>query len=490
MIRKTIFAQMLLIVLIISDLSGQDSQVLHYMNLPQSHLINPALKPSNSFFVGLPVLSGISLNVNSNFVNLSDILMKSLKGDSVISIFNRNYNIDKFLLKIKDKILIEPHFTTQLFSLGFGVGNDGYVFFDITERLDGNIVLPSELFELVLKGNKQFLGSKIDLSSLKGDFKYYREAGLGFSKNLTRKLRIGVRGKLLFGIAGLAIDNRSLGISVDNNYLAKFNADLTVNMSAPVNISLYPDHTIRNVVFDKTRFKTPGRTYDFLSGKDNLGLGLDVGATYNITDKLMVSASITDIGFINWKKDVTNLLVKSKFEFGGLDVAGVIDGAETFEDLGDEMVDSLKRAFNFTRSSNHYTENLQYSLRAGACFNITKSISSGVLLYRKILDNQVNESLTFSANVNLTNRFSSSLSYTLANYQHDGLGIGMAFRAGIFQLYLLGDRIPVTWNRIRIDKTTTIWLPSNWNIVNIRLGLNLVFGDQKQKADRPMLIVE
>ena len=36
-----------------------------------------------------------------------------------------------------------------------------------------------------------------------------------------------------------------------------------------------------------------------------MGLGLDIGATYDITDKLVVSAAITDLGFIRWKKDVT-----------------------------------------------------------------------------------------------------------------------------------------------------------------------------------------
>ena len=50
--------------------------------------------------------------------------------------------------------------------------------------------------------------------------------------------------------------------------------------------------------------------------------------------KLQVSASVTDIGFINWKKDVTNLAVKGNFEFGGLNVTEVIDGTKSFDELG------------------------------------------------------------------------------------------------------------------------------------------------------------
>ena len=75
------------------------------------------------------------------------------------------------------------------------MGKDSYIFLDINERIDGNIVLPGDLFKLALKGNEEFVGSKIDLSSLRGDMKYYREFGIGFSRNFTDKLRIGVKGK-------------------------------------------------------------------------------------------------------------------------------------------------------------------------------------------------------------------------------------------------------------------------------------------------------
>ena len=490
MIGKRFFSMVFLMAVLIAGISAQSSQVMHYMALPQNHFINPALRSPNSLCIGLPVLSGTGLIVNDNFVDLSDILMKSRTGDSVISILNKGYNIDKFLAKIKDRVLIEPNFATQLFSIGFGVGNDAYAFVDVTERMDGTLILPPELFQLILNGNQQFLNKRINLSSLRGDMKYYREVGFGFSKNLTRKLRFGVKGKLLFGIAGFSIDNKSLGISVDNNYLIKFDADLTVNMSAPFKISLLPDHTLQSIDFDSDRFKTIRGAYDFFSGKDNLGLGLDFGATYDISDKLKVSASVTDLGFINWKKDVTNLGVKGNFEFGGADVSGVIDGTETFEDLGSVLADSLKRAFRFTRTNNHYKDQLQNSLHLGMSYSFTKSISFGILSYHKLQNNQVHESLALSANLNLGNVFSSSVSYNISSYQQNGLGLGMAFRTGIFQFYFLSDRIPLTWNRIKIDKTNTVLLPTNWNVVNMRLGMNLVFGDRKKKKDRPMVDTE
>jgi hypothetical protein len=121
------------------------------------------------------------------------VFMKSATGDSVISIFHPGYDISRFLPKIKDVNAIEPRVMVQLFGLGFNAGKDLYVFLDINERVEGNVAVPGDLFRLALEGNEQFVGSKMDLSSLRADVKYFREAGLGFSKNITSKLRIGVR---------------------------------------------------------------------------------------------------------------------------------------------------------------------------------------------------------------------------------------------------------------------------------------------------------
>ena len=490
MIRKPSWTLILLLAMIVASVSAQNSQVLYNMNLPQNHLMNPALKPSNSLYIGLPVISGISLNIDNNIVNFSDVFMKGVKGDSVTSILHRGFNIDNFLAKIKDISTIEPQMTVQLFGLGYSIGRNGYVFLDINDRVEGNIILPEDLFSLVLKGNKQFIGGKINLSALRGDLKYYREIGLGFSKNITKKFRIGIKGKLLYGIAALSIDNRLFEISSTNDYLQKLNADITVNVSGPVKFNINSDHTLRSVVIDKNRFKESGGLTDFLSGKNNRGLGIDFGATYDITRKLMVSAALTDIGFIKWEKDVTNLSVKSRFEFGGLNVVDVINGTETFEELGQEMVDSLNRAFSFATTKVHFTDNLQYGLSFGGTYSFTKNISLGLLSYRRYLNKQLHKSLTFSANVNLSNKFSSSLSYTVASNKYNNLGAGIAFRTGIFQFYLLSDRIPVMWDKIKIDPDNSFILPSRWNTINLRLGINLVFGDSERKVDKPMLMVE
>lgn len=493
MIGKTKYTLILLLAMLFVTGSAQNSQVLYFMNLPQNHLINPALRPSNSVYIGLPVISGINLNINNNFINFSDVFMKghSVDPDSVYSFLHPHFNVDDFLAKIKDKNSLEAEASVQLFGLGFSAGKDLYIFLDINDRINGNFVIPGDFFRLGLKGNESFVGKTIDFSALRGDMKYYREYGFGFSKNFTGKLRIGAKVKILSGIAAVSVDNRSLGITVNSDYSHTINADLAVNMSDPLDVYYDSNNNVDSIVFDDNRFKTPKGIFDFVLGKKNTGLGFDIGATYSITDKFIVSAAITDLGFIRWKKDLSNITAESNFTFNGLDMLGVVNGTKTIDEVSTEMIDSLKNSFVFSNSRVPFTTYLPVGVTLGGSYGLTKSFSVGVLSYSRFIGKQMRESFTLSGNLNIRSLFSTSVSYTIANHRFDNLGFGLAFKPGIFQFYMIADRIPVTWNKIKVDSGSTIPLPASWNTINLRLGMNLAFGNRiKKKDDKPMVLVE
>ena len=494
MIRKATYLIILITSIILTEVSAQNSQTMYFMNLPQNHMLNPALRPSNSLYIGLPAISGINLNINNNFVNFSDIFMNGQPLDSVITFLHPKNDVDDFLGKIRNKNSIEPQLSVQLFGLGFSVGKGTYVFLDINERFEGNMVMPRDLFELALKGNAGFTGSTIDLSSLRGDLKYYREIGMGYSENFTNKLRLGVKGKLLFGIAGASIDNESLGIIVGDDYSHTLDADLDINFSGPVSISLDENQNIESINVDDIE---SDEVAGFILGTKNMGLGLDIGATYDLTDRIVVSAAITDIGFVKWKKNVTNLHAESRFEFSGLDLTDVINGTKTIDEVGDELVDSLENSFVMDDSNEPFTTFIPMGISLGGSYSVTNYFSLGLLSYTRLIGKQMRESMTMSANLNLSNKFSTSVSYTASNHRFDNIGFGLAFRPGIFQFYLITDRIPISWNRIIIDDSensgsnSSLVLPSRWNTINLRLGMNLAFGNKvKKKNDKPMLLVD
>jgi hypothetical protein len=469
---------------------SQNSQVLYYMNLPQRHLLNPAFTPTNSVYIGLPALSGINFNLNNNFVNFSDVFMKSPVGDSLISVLHPDFDKGSFLDMINDRNSLEVQSLVQLFGLGFRAGSKLYINFDINERIESNIVMPGDIIRLGLEGNEQFAGDRLDLSSLRGDLKYYREIGLGASAGLTDKLRVGARLKLLQGIASASIDNRALGISVDEFYAHSIDADLSLNISAPVEAYVNSEGGIDSISFDDSGFEETSDIINYLLKPGNSGLGLDLGAEYRFSDKLSVSAAITDLGYIRWKRDVLNMEAKSSFTFNGIDLADLYERDLSPDSLFAELGDSLLNSFKINDTKVPFTTYSPFGLTLGGSFNVTKSLSLGLLSYTRFIGKQVREALTLSANLNLGSAFSTTFAYTAANQRYDNLGAGLAFRPGFFQFYFLADRIPVTWNKIKTDDFS-IPLPSSWNTIHLRFGMNLVFGNKvKKKNDKPMVIVE
>jgi hypothetical protein len=490
MIRKIKYILALLPLLLTLNSSAQNSQVLYYMNLPQRHLLNPALTPTNSVYIGLPVLSGINLNINNNFFNFSDVFINGVVADSLITFLHPNYDPAKFLAKIKDINSIEPEVQIQLFSLGFRAGKDLYIYLDVNEKVNANIALPGDIFRLALSGNDQFVGSSIDLSSLRGDVMYYREVGLGFSKNFTDNLRLGIKPKVLFGMASASIENNSLGITVNDDYTHTLNADVMVHISAPVTVYTSGQNNFDSVAFDDSRFDNKQNIVDYMLKSKNIGFGVDIGGEYSFSDKFKVSAAVTDLGYIKWKRDISNLKVESQFTFSGINLLDVYKGTMTFDSLGKELLDSLKNSLYLTNAPTPFTTTLPIGVTVGGSYNLGKSFSLGLLSYTKFIGKQYKEALTLSANVNFGNAFSTTVAYTAMNSRYDNLGFGMSLRAGWFQFYLLADRIPVTWNKIITDKSS-FPLPASWNTIQARLGMNLAFGNKiKKKNDKPMVVVQ
>lgn len=467
----------------LSSVYAQNSQVLYYMNLPQNHLLNPALRPSNSFYLGIPALTGLSVNLNNNFVNLSDILITG-QTDSILTFLHPDYNIEDFISKLKDKNFLATDIGIQLLGLGFSAGQNLYFFIDIIDRVEGNLILPGDLLKLGLKGNEDYVGSTIDLNSLNANLKYYREYSLGFSGNFGSRLRLGMKAKLLTGIAALNVQNNSLGLTVNDDFTHSIDADLSANISFPATFQFDEDNMIEDVELDENTLESVG----FFTNTSNMGLGLDLGAVYNISEKFNVSVSITDLGYIKWKDNITNFQAKSNFLFSGFDITDVIDGTITFDSLLTNMKDSLLNSFTFSDNKTPFTTFLPTGITVGASYNLTRSFGFGLLSRSIISSGHFRQALTLSANLNLGNSLSTSLNYTVMNTRYDNFGAGLAFRAGFFQLYLVADRIPVTWNKILPEEGSGIPIPANWNTATFRFGINFCFGNRvKTKDDKPML---
>lgn len=463
-----------LFALIITGSAAQNSQVLYFLNLPQNHLLNPALTPSNPIYVGLPGLSGINVNVTNNFVDFSDLFSEGMEvSKETFAFLDPDFDRDKFLDKIKDLNYIEPKASVQLLGFGMTLNNGLYVFLDIIDNAQVNLVFPRDLIRLAFLGNQEFAGQTFNLSDTRADFNYYREIGFGAAKNITPKLRIGAKARLLFGIAGGSLQNSALNLTVNQDFTNSLEANMALDVSGPVNfLDEDSDGIIDKVDFDDDEADR------FFTNFKNAGFGLDIGAQYSLNDRIIISASITDVGFIRWKSNLTNLEAVSNIELRGIDFDDIYEGNATIDDLYENMLDSLTGAVKISYSEKRFTTKLPLGASLGGKYILNDRFSFGILSYSRINGQQIKEALTLSAHMNISNILTTSLAYTACNHDYSNLGLGFGVRASVAQFYFLVDRIPLRWKKAG-DNNGSFPLPSNWSTLNARVGINLVFGNKR-----------
>jgi hypothetical protein len=479
---KPRFVLMAIFTLILTGVAAQNSQVLYYMNLPQNHLLNPAIKPSSRIYIGLPALTGINLNVTNSFLNFQDVFKEGQEiSKSTLAFLNSDFDMDKFLSKIKDMNYIEPRVSVQLFGLGFTAGKDLYIFMDVIDNANINLAAPRDLFRLAFLGNQEFVGQTFDLSDMKADFNYYHEIGIGASKNITPELRFGAKAKVLFGITGGILNNYATNLTVNNDYTNILQANMSLDISGPVNFIPGDDNKIGDASFNDQAFNSADSLARFLTNTRNAGFGLDLGAEYIVNNNIVLSAAITDVGFIKWKSDLSNIEAVDTIELRGLDFADVRNGTATFDDVAGSLADSLKNALVIA-STKPFTTKLPVGVAIGVKYNLNDKFSIGFLSYSRISGQLVKEALTISANMNIGNKVSASLCYTACNNNYTNLGLGIGFRASVVQFYFMADRIPLSWKKAG-SNDNSFPLPANWNTLQTRFGMNLVFGNKERNKN-------
>lgn len=478
--------------------SAQYGQTMYFMRIPQNHLMNPAVDPINRYYLGIPILSGVNTSVNNNFLELTDIFTPDLKADSIISFQNPNFDLNRLAGKLKEHNNVSVGTNFQLLSLGFTAGKDLYFFIDIIDRMEADAVFPKDLLNLYLKNYDYYLNRTVNLSGLNFKGRYFREYGLGFSKNITGKLRIGAKVKLLSGLASMSLDARVLTLRINPlDFSKEVTADATFSISGKDRVNtIFKDNNIINGSSDSTHRSANinGFVNDYLfTPITNPGVSFDFGAVFDLNKMFTFSASVTDLGFINWKDDLMSYTAKgTTLTFSRFTLQDVVDQTITLDSLAAEIKNTIKANFIKDPASSAYKTGLPAVINLGASINLLPVLSFGALSSTKIWAGQLKQAVTLSGNIYLGKIFSASLSYTTANYSFDNFGIGMAFKAGPAQIYLIADKIPVSWSKIYLKKNnggfTPLSLPDRWNTLNFQFGVNFAFGKVvSTKSDRPML---
>ena len=407
---------------------------------PQANFLHPSYAPDGVVFVGLPVLSKVSILANNRF-SYRDL---GLSGKNPLDLLRKRNN----------SLGLEVGIGSFLF--GFKSRNNHYASFFANERVKNFLYYPKDFLGLVWTGNSSLTGRSKSVGVLRAEVLAYREIGFGYSLPITNRLRVGAHLKYLIGLASLNMpDDAGFELQIDNDtYVHNL-----ILKDWRIRASTLPLDTA-NVL------NNPIETKDFLF-PNNRGLALDLGLSYDISPLVNLSVSLRDLGAISWKhKTYSYTLEDSEFLIEGVDLT--IDGLV-------DVPDSTKGDFKLKGEAMNYRSPLHYSVFSTLAWRLSRdnylSVSHTLQRLPGSFPGKLRMYYSISYMRHLGRRFTASVS-AIRYPQRLTLGMAVAYNFASFQLYSsMGNVLGL------VD------VPGI-RVVDFNIGLNIITGRSFAKHDK------
>ena len=390
--------------------------------------LNPALAPGRGY-LNLPVIGTFNASVNSStlgYQDVMDIIDNTEGGDF--------FKSDAFINKLDNLNNLNVNLSTDILSAGWYKGKNFWSF-NIGLRNDIGASIPKGMFEFMREmdglsadDNLERLSNinqKVGHQSL--EINSYAEVGVGLARNITERLTVGARVKALLGVGNLKLDINN--ITVNSNLSGYNTGDLNdLNGRAEIRVDATLENSSKLIelseddgVIDEIEFGTFG-----LAG---YGLGIDLGASYKLMDKLTLSASLLDLGFMKWSKNNTSVARATANQSYDLtnssDRYEFVDKVASGEVLNFDMLNmTLDKSAQKDRSTS-----LTSTLVLGAEYELLGDLLAvGALYTGRFAKPETLNELTLSANIRPKNNLNLALSYSL--WQGSGKTFGVAAKLG------------------------------------------------------------
>ncbi len=414
--------------------------------LPQANALNPAILPDYKFSLGLPGVSGFHLYNGNNFIKVNQLNAKDAEGNLILEpIFSG--------LKKNNRINTEGNI--NLFHLGVR-GKKGYTAFSINSRVITHTSIPREVLALPYYGNAsdQIPDGLVDLNSFSVRAVAFTEVGLSHGRSfLEEKLTIGLRLKYLVGHAVVDLPNLDASIRTYGN--ADFRGDSIEFISN--------GFEVRAGGMAGAAANDDGSADEIKNAFNNGGFGVDLGATFQLTEKINLFASINDLGYIKWSNNsYIATIPQASAMFTGVVLLDAINGdANALEN----QLDSLEKDLEITETSGGaFTTPLTGKLYAGASYKFSKRQTASAIMYSQLYRGKIIPAFTALYNFQYNTFFDFALSGTLMNGRPN-IGTGFTFKVIGLQFYLATNDI------------ISILNPGNGRTFDMRAGLNFTFGN-------------
>lgn len=452
--RYYLFAVLLLVS---SWMSAQQNFSLYHMeSLPQRTNLNPALLPDCKWFTAFPGFNSMGLQATNSGFNLNAInnaiLVKPngnfLDLNAMLDVFSRqNY------LSIKvDQTWVQFGFRAKkhFFSA------------NVTDKAGVKFGYPKDLFRFIIDGNGgPNLGETFDFR-FSADIYHYREFGVGYAYKLNNKLTLGAKVKYLQGISRIELKEASLKVRTrPEDYAYEVSSKVELNIASSLGQVITADGS--EPVMDGA---------GLYRGIKNKGWGIDLGAEYAVSDKLKLSASLIDIGYISWTQNTASLVSanpNATFIYDGFKISSA-DTAINADVYFDKLADSLSGLFGLDTLRRSFRSSLSTEMMMGASYTLRKNLKLNALFYGDVYNRRLMGGLTLGLFWRPVKMFSLSLNNTFYGRAWLNPGICMAFNAGAIQTYFASENFLAPL------------MPGSVRGASVRVGCNFTIGRAKSRG--------
>ena len=458
----------------------QEFTLYHMPVLSQSTFLNSAAIPEHKISISLPIPSTF-IGFNNSAFSVKELMDKSGKIDfnkftSGLS-KNKNYigvgaNIELFHLRVKA--------IDNFFSFQSRFVNDLRFFY------------PKDLLALGTEGIKD----GYSLSGLDIDFSSYFEHAIGFTRaKPDSRWTYGGKLKLLKGVANVQTKSSQIELQVDNENLYQYDltADMEVNVGVGLDKSKFTSfEDIGDINFDFDCLISGDCAADLFKVSDiqlSNGFAMDAAATYQLTRRITLGAALNNLGYINWKSFTQNYKGSSSLTFDGVNIDD-LDFSQNLDSLINSQLDSTLSALSdqFSNSidttNNAYKSGLPANLFLSAHLQLNPRVRASASLYTEFF-NGSSFGIVTGLNMSIARGFDLTTTWWWFRNSSANLGLGMVFRPGPVQFYLVMDNIlPASLVKINDSEQgiDNLYLPYQIKNFNLRIGMNLVFGRIKDES--------
>lgn len=443
------------------------NRILYFMDdIPARNMLNPAFCPNSNWYLDFILLPDLHLEAGSNAFSLRNVIFN--KEGKLITAFHSPQETDRFYNRMRKINSFNTEIQLNILSFGFSRG-ENYFTFNAGIKASGKEYLPRDLFKLALYGTPDKSdNNNFNLTKTGVEASIYSELGFGYSQQIDNEWRVGGKFKYLMGYGAVHTRNRNMRLNASQK---EWNMESNVDIYGSVPAD-YQTQEKGHIDFDSFEGWSAGEYAKMIFRPAGHGMAIDLGVTWKPIEPLTISAALTDLGFIRWKKNLIQGGMHGSYKYTGIEHQK--GDSINWKKFGDE----IEKSFHFSSSEGiPFSQRLTTNLHIGGEYAILNNqISFGALSRTMIHSSFMSQEMTLATIFRPADWFKAILSYSFLNGGGNTIGLGMKFAFGAVHTYFLTDYIPYHWAKLYDESGQSTTVPYNARRVNMQIGTVLTFG--------------